>query len=195
MSEGERDRRETVCLDANKLASKAGISLPSNHTHTHTHTHSNGANVEGMDHQSVVQLIRKSGNQVKMLVVSVSDEEARRLEPETNTASVGMDYYERRSVPVTIPTSKKKTDDTGREYVVYDVYIAGREVILTLSHTLSLSTHTHTLHTHTHTHTHTPDLRYREFDALSTNVSSQIQHTHTHTLTHLTHYESAHSPI
>ena len=106
--------------------------------------YSNGTNVEGMDHQSVVQLVRKSGNQVKMIVVSVSDEEARRLEPEpTNTASIGMDYYERRSVPVTVPTSKKMTDEAGKEYVVYNIYVAGREVACR---------------------------RYREFDALSTNV-------------------------
>ena len=97
-----------------------------------------------MDHQSVVQLIRKSGNQVKMMVLSVSDEEARRLEPETNnTSAVGMDYYERRSVPVTVPTSKKMTDDAGKEYVAFSICMAGREVA---------------------------SRRYREFDALSTNV-------------------------
>ena len=100
-----------------------------------------------MDHQSVVQLIRQSGNQVKMTVLSVSDDEARRLEPDTNTSAIGMDYYERRSVPITIPTSKKMTDEAGKEYVAFNIYMAGKEIY---------------------------SRRYREFDALSTNVRRQI---------------------
>jgi sorting nexin-27 len=100
-----------------------------------------------MDHQSVVQLIRKSGNQVKIVVLSVSDEEARRLEPDTNTSSLGMDYYERRSVPVTVPTSKKMTDESGKEYVAFSIFMAGREIATR---------------------------RYREFDALSTNLKRQF---------------------
>jgi sorting nexin-27 len=101
-----------------------------------------------MDHQSVVQLIRKSGNQVKMVVLSVSDDEARRLEPETtNSSSVGMDYYERRSVPVTVPTSKKMTDESGKEYVAFSICMASREIA---------------------------PRRYREFDALSTNLKRQF---------------------
>lgn len=105
---------------------------------------SNGMSVEGIDHQSVVQLIRQSGNEVRMVVVSVTEEEARRLEPDNSTSNNSMDYYERRSVPVTIPSTQKKVDEaTGKEYVVYNIYMAGRQVTTR---------------------------RYREFDALSNNV-------------------------
>ena len=79
-----------------------------------------------------------------MVVVSVSDEEARRLEPDNSTGNSSMDYYERRSVPITIPTTQKMTDDAGKEYVTFNVYMAGRQVT---------------------------SRRYREFDALSSNVS------------------------
>ena len=123
--------------------------LHNTHTYIHIYKHdscdcSNGRTVEGIDHQTVVQLIRQSGNQVNMVILSVSDDEARRLEPESNTGNSSMDYYERRSVPVTIPTTQKMTDDAGKEYVAFNVYMAGRQVA---------------------------SRRYREFDALSNNVS------------------------
>ena len=76
---------------------------------------SNGHSVEGADHQFVVQCIRQSTSQVTLVVVSVSEEEAHRLEPDTGS---GYEYYERRSVPVSIPSSDKKTDEAGKEYVV-----------------------------------------------------------------------------
>lgn len=80
--------------------------------------HSNGEATEGVDHQKVVGLIRSSGKQVTLVVVSVTEEEARRLEPESNAGSSGFEYYERRSVPVSIPQTDRKTDDNGKEYVV-----------------------------------------------------------------------------
>ena len=57
-----------------------------------------------------------------------------------------MDYYERRSVPVSVPDTNKQKDDAGKEYVVYNIYLASR---------------------------HVSSRRYREFDALHTNVSPQ----------------------
>ena len=114
------------------------------HTHTHTHTHhSNHQVVEGSDHQTVVQLIRNSGSQVHLVVVSVTADESRKLEPE-NTGMSAMDYFERRSVPVSIPDTEKMRDDAGKEYVVYNIYLANK---------------------------HTTSRRYREFDALNNNVS------------------------
>ena len=100
--------------------------------------------MEGVDHQSVVQLIRQSGNEVRMIVLSVSDDEARRLEPDNSTGNSSMDYYERRSIPVTVPTTQKMTDETGKEYVTFCLYMAGKQIT---------------------------SRRYREFDALSNNVS------------------------
>ena len=116
------------------------------HTHTHTHTHTHHSNhqvVEGSDHQTVVQLIRNSGSQVHLVVVSVTADESRKLEPE-NTGMSAMDYFERRSVPVSIPDTEKMRDDAGKEYVVYNIYLANK---------------------------HTTSRRYREFDALNNNVS------------------------
>ena len=112
---------------------------------------SNHQSVEGVDHQSVVQLIRLSGNEVNLVVISVSDDEARRLEPENAPVNSSMDYYERRSVPVTIPDTQKMTDETGKEYVAFNIYMAGKRA---------------------------SSRRYREFDALANNVSIA---THTHT--------------
>ena len=116
---------------------------PHMYTHTHTHTHSNHQVVEGADHQTVVQLIRNSGSQVHLMVVSVTADESRKLEPE-NTGMSAMDYFERRSVPVSIPDTEKMKDDAGKEYVVYNIYLANK---------------------------HTASRRYREFDALNNNVS------------------------
>ena len=109
------------------------------------HTCSNHQVVEGADHQTVVQLIRNSGFQVHLVVVSVTADESRKLEPE-NTGMSAMDYFERRSVPVSIPDTEKMRDDTGKEYVVYNIYLANK---------------------------HTTSRRYREFDALNNNVSDE----------------------
>lgn len=79
----------------------------------------NGEVVEGADHSTVVQLIRQSGKQVVLSIISVSDEEARRLEPDTSSSSStpGVEYYERRSVPVSLPETEKLSEN-GKEYVV-----------------------------------------------------------------------------
>ena len=82
-----------------------------------------------------------------MVLLSVTEEEARRLEPETSPGTSSMDYYERRSVPVTIPDTKKLQDETGKEYVVFNLYMAGKQVA---------------------------SRRYREFDALGNNVSGVL---------------------
>ena len=79
---------------------------------------SNGQSVEGADHQYVVQCIRQSGKQVTLDIVPVSEEEARRLEPDSSASSNALEYYERRSVPVSVSSSEKKADDNGKDYVV-----------------------------------------------------------------------------
>lgn len=117
-------------------------------SHTLTHTHSNGTSVEGADHQTVVQLIRYSGDEVSMVVVSVTEDEARRLEPDSGGGSSSMDYYERKSVPVSIPDTQKMKDESAKEYVVYNIYLANKKVA---------------------------SRRYRDFDALNNNVSVGIQ--------------------
>ena len=91
----------------------------------------------------MVQLIRNSGKEVDLVVISVTDEEARRLEPDQQGMSA-MDYFERRSVPISIPDSKKLVDEAGKEYVGFNIYLANKALVTR---------------------------RYREFDSLNTNVS------------------------
>lgn len=81
-------------------------------------SHSNGVAVEGSDHHTVVQLIKKSGNTVRLSVLSVTDEERAKLEVETTPTPSSVEYYERRSVPIAIPSSEKKQDENGKDYVV-----------------------------------------------------------------------------
>ena len=97
----------------------------------------------------MVQLIRNSGKQVNLVVVSVSDEEARKLEPDSSGGSMSaMDYFERRSVPVSIPDTRKSRDgSSGKEFVLFNVYLGNK---------LAASR------------------RYREFDALHANVRSGL---------------------
>ena len=114
-------------LQADSLSSFIHSSSPSlfsssswyNSSLSSSHSFSNNQSVEGADHQSVVQLIRQSGKEVILLVVSVSEDEARRLEPETSSTSQnpGVEYYERRSVPVSINDTEKLVE-SGKEYVV-----------------------------------------------------------------------------
>ena len=101
--------------------------------------------MEGTDHQSVVQLIRQSGDSVTLKVVSVSEDEARRLEPDTSMSP--MDYYERRSVPISVPEFQKVKDEAGREYVTFHIHLSSKLII---------------------------SRRYREFDALNGNVSTSV---------------------
>lgn len=79
---------------------------------------SNGVAVEGADHHTVVQLIKKSGNTVRLTILSVTDEERAKLEVESTPTPSSVEYYERRSVPISIPSSEKKADEGGKEYVV-----------------------------------------------------------------------------
>ena len=75
----------------------------------------NGVPVEGVEHQRVVDLIRASGKKVKLTLVSVTKEEAGRLEMESTP---NIDATDLRSVPLSIPDLEKKTGEDGKEYVV-----------------------------------------------------------------------------
>lgn len=75
----------------------------------------NDVAVEGVEHQRVVDLIRTSGKKVKLTLVSVTKEEASRLEMESTP---NVDAVDVRSVPLSIPDLEKKTGEDGKEYVV-----------------------------------------------------------------------------
>lgn len=106
----------------------------------------NGVAVEGADHHTVVQLIKKSGNTVRLSILSVTDEERAKLEVESTPTPSSVEYYERRSVPLAIPSSEKKTE-SGKEYVVFNIHLAGKLIA---------------------------QRRYREFDALHGNLKRQF---------------------
>jgi sorting nexin-27 len=84
-------------------------------------TEVNGISVEGADHQKVVDLIKSSGNSVRLTVLSVTSDEASRLEQDSHTQA--QDSFDMRSVPVQIPSFDKKTGQDGKEFVVrFDQY-------------------------------------------------------------------------
>ena len=63
-------------------------------------------------------MIKRSGNVVSLTIVSVTDEERAKLEVDSTPNPSSVEYYERRSVPLSIPSNDKKTDEYGKEYVV-----------------------------------------------------------------------------
>ena len=80
----------------------------------------NDVNVEGVEHQRVVDLIRSSGRKVKLTLVSVTKEEASRLEMES---APSVDLTDVRSVPLSIPDLEKKQGTDGKEYVVCKLHV------------------------------------------------------------------------
>lgn len=64
----------------------------------------NGENVEGATHKQVVDLIKSGGDVLTLTVISVTAQEAERLEPaEEVTGYNYFDYSEKRSLPISIP--------------------------------------------------------------------------------------------
>ena len=76
----------------------------------------NGISVEGSEHQRVVDLIKSSGNTVRLTVLSVTAEEASKLEQDST--AVVQDAMETKSVPIQIPTFEKQIGQDGKEFVV-----------------------------------------------------------------------------
>lgn len=61
-------------------------------------------NVEGATHKQVVDLIKSGGDKLKLTVISVTAQEAERLEPQEDSGGISyMDYSEKRSLPISIP--------------------------------------------------------------------------------------------
>lgn len=88
----------------------------------------NNVNVEGATHKQVVELIKSGGDVLSLTVISVSPEEAERLEPQDDHSSYQtLDYTEKRSLPISIPDySYVNTED--ESFVVFDIYMAGRHL-------------------------------------------------------------------
>ena len=76
----------------------------------------NGENVEGATHKHVVNLIKRGGDKLTLVVISVSQHEAEKLDSES-TSGEYYDYSDKRVVPISIPETRQVTSD-GETYVV-----------------------------------------------------------------------------
>ncbi|XP_066994480.2 sorting nexin-27 isoform X2 [Anabrus simplex] len=90
--------------------------------------HRNGVNVEGATHKQVVDLIKSGGDVLTLTVISVTQQEAERLEPsEDPTGFTYIDYSEKRSLPISVP-DYHYLEKGGERYVVFNIYMAGRHL-------------------------------------------------------------------
>jgi sorting nexin-27 len=83
-------------------------------------------NVEGATHKQVVDLIKSGGDVLTLTVISVTQQEAERLEP-TDDNQVYYDYSEKRSLPISIP-DYHYNERGGERYVAFNIYMAGRHL-------------------------------------------------------------------
>ena len=81
----------------------------------------NGENVEGATHKHVVNLIKKGGDKLTLVVISVSQHEAEKLDSESSSGEF-CDYSDKRVVPISIPETRQVTSD-GETYVVRNCYV------------------------------------------------------------------------
>lgn len=88
----------------------------------------NGVTVEGATHKQVVDLIKSGGDVLTLTVISVTQQEAERLEPtEDPTGYTYIDYSEKRSLPISVP-DYHYSEKAGERYVVFNIYMAGRHL-------------------------------------------------------------------
>ena len=88
---------------------------------------SNGVNVEGATHKQVVDLIKSGGDCLTLTVISVTPQEADRLEPSEDSGYSYIDYSEKRSLPISIPDYSIVTRN-GEKFVVFSIHMAGRQL-------------------------------------------------------------------
>ncbi|CAH1173632.1 unnamed protein product [Phaedon cochleariae] len=86
----------------------------------------NGVNVEGSTHKQVVDLIKSGGDVLTLTVISVTQQEAERLEP-SDESQIYYDYSEKRSLPISIP-DYNHSERCGERYVSFNIYMAGRHL-------------------------------------------------------------------
>nr|XP_042901715.1 sorting nexin-27 [Parasteatoda tepidariorum] len=87
----------------------------------------NGINVEGATHKQVVDLIKSGGDKLTLTIISVTAQEAERLEPSDESSGYSyIDYSEKRSLPISIPDYN--WIEKGDKFVVFNIYMAGRHL-------------------------------------------------------------------
>ncbi|KAL5277737.1 SNX27 family protein [Megaselia abdita] len=88
----------------------------------------NNVAVEGATHKQVVDLIKSGGDCLSLTVISVTQQEAERLEPqEDNSAYSYIDYSEKRSLPISIP-DYNIVNRNGERFIVFNIHMAGRQL-------------------------------------------------------------------
>ena len=96
----------------------------------------NGENVEGATHKHVVNLIKKGGDKLTLVVISVSQQEAEKLDSESSSGGEYYDYSDKRAVPLSIPETRQVVSD-GETYMVRDVdcvFVSCNQLLLTMFH-------------------------------------------------------------
>lgn len=84
--------------------------------------------VEGATHKQVVDLIKSGGDVLTLTVISVTQQEAERLEPQEEASGNSyVDYSEKRSLPISVPDYSTWTK-TGERFVVFNIHMAGRQL-------------------------------------------------------------------
>lgn len=83
--------------------------------------------VEGATHKQVVDLIKSGGDVLTLTVISVTQQEAERLEPQDEGSGNSYDYSEKRSLPLSVPDYTTSTKN-GERFVVFNIHMAGRQL-------------------------------------------------------------------
>ena len=76
--------------------------------------------MEGATHKHVVNLIKKGGDKLTLVVISVSQQEAEKLDSESSSGGDYYDYSEKRAVPISIPETRQVVSDA-ETYMVREV--------------------------------------------------------------------------
>ncbi|XP_031574129.1 sorting nexin-27-like isoform X2 [Actinia tenebrosa] len=87
----------------------------------------NGENVEGATHKHVVELIKKGGSHLKLVVISVSQSESEKLDSDSSSGAEYYDYSDRRVAPIAVPETRQ-VQCGGESYVVYNIYYNNRHI-------------------------------------------------------------------
>lgn len=89
----------------------------------------NNVSVEGATHKQVVDLIKSGGDVLTLTVISVSQQEAERLEPQEEASGNSyVDYSEKRSLPISVPDYNSASAKNGDSFVVFNIHMAGRQL-------------------------------------------------------------------
>ena len=88
----------------------------------------NGDSAESVTHVKVVKMIQKSNERVTLMLISVSKEEASKLDADFIHPPTQLDNSERKHVNVTIP-EWRKIYSNGESYMAYNIYFSGMFII------------------------------------------------------------------